>query len=57
MAHELVLWVGASGVSIGASQSLEVILVPPSDILSGSKLAVASSKPRFRLDPSINYTT
>ena len=42
----------ASGVSNGASQSLEVILVPPSDILSGSKLAIASSMPRFRLDPS-----
>ena len=53
MAHELILWVGATGVSNGASQSLEVILVPPSDILSGSKLAIARSKPRFRLNPSI----
>ena len=56
MAHELILKVGATctGVSNGASQSLEVILVPPSDILSGSKLAIARSKPRFRLDPSNN---
>ena len=52
MAHELILWVGASGVGNGASQSLEVILVPPSDILSGSELTIAISKPRLRLDPS-----